>query len=362
MMSNVAQMPSADERNDKRRLHLREVEQDESLLSVGAILRAARIARGKDAGDIATVLKMRRDQLEAIEAGDYARLPGRTYTMGFIRSYARYLELDSDALVQRFKDDEGLAENVAKPVELVFPETNEQKPVPNGSIIVLALVVALVIYAVSYVTMPARKTPTVAKADEQTAVAEESVFAEPVVEAPSSPAPDAASEAPFAEVAPPPAPATTFVAGDAPLPAQTLPAGMQPTSKTNEKLDVAALFQADAPPAIENSPQESPTSPAPTPAHGGARIVLTALEPTYVRIKDPLAGPGRGIYVDRVLKAGESVSAPERSGLLMQTGNAGGLHVAVDGRDAGVMGKRGEVVTRIPVDPAYFLKRVPASQ
>jgi hypothetical protein len=46
----------------------------------------------------------------------------------------------------------------------------------------------------------------------------------------------------------------------------------------------------------------------------------------------------------------------------MQTGNAGGLQVEVDGRSLGVFGKSGEVITRIPLDPSYFLEHMAASQ
>jgi hypothetical protein len=46
----------------------------------------------------------------------------------------------------------------------------------------------------------------------------------------------------------------------------------------------------------------------------------------------------------------------------MQSGNAGGLEVEVDGRRVGILGKSGEVITRIPVDPSYFLERMAASQ
>lgn len=350
-MSNVAQIPSAEERTNKRRLHLREVEQDAQPQTVGATLRAARLARDEDARTVAATLKMRTDQLEAIESGDYARLPGRAYTLGFIRSYARYLELDDNALIQRFKDDEIAAQDVAKPVELVFPEAPEVKHVPNGSILILALVVALVIYAISYLTMPARKSPTVAKASQPTI----SDVQPAPIDVPS-PEDGVTADAPFAT--PPVEPATTFVAGDKHLPASAMPpvaAPAGPRTAEHDNLDAAAFLTSTSTGSfVAASPSEA--------VHTGARIVLTALEPTYVRIKDPRLPAGKGIYIDRILKTGESFSAPERSGLLMQTGNAGGLHVAVDGRSAGVMGRRGQVVIRIPVEPAYFLKRVSAPQ
>jgi cytoskeleton protein RodZ len=351
MMSNVAQTPSAEQRKDKRRLHLREVEQN-ATPSIGAVLRTARLARGEEAAAVAAKLKMRRDQLEAIEEGDYARLPGRTYTLGFIRTYARYLELDDTALIQRFKDDESATQDEAKPVELVFPEASEEKHIPNGSIFVIALVLAIVIYGISYLTMPARQSPTIAKASQS---------AELSVAPASDPVEAAPSEAPYAEVT-----ETTFVTGDARLPSSPLPATSAPVENQSvaehDMLDATSVFQSATSGVVVAASPEAALETAPEKPISGSRIVLTALEPTYVRIKDPRKPEGKGIFVDRILQTGESVSAPERTGLLMQTGNAGGLHVAVDGRSAGVMGKRGEVVTRIPLDPSYFLKRASASQ
>ena len=108
----------------------------------------------------------------------------------------------------------------------------------------------------------------------------------------------------------------------------------------------------------QNMVEEPQSSPAV--GDGVGRVVLRALEPTYVRIKDTRAGSQ--VLVERVMNAGETFHAPDRAGLLMQTGNAGGLQVEVDGRNVGVLGKRGEVITRIPVDASYFLERLAASQ
>jgi cytoskeleton protein RodZ len=66
--------------------------------------------------------------------------------------------------------------------------------------------------------------------------------------------------------------------------------------------------------------------------------------------------------VSRVLESGETYLPPARAGLVMQTGNAGGLQVEVDGRVIGVMGKNGEVIPRMPVDASYFLERVATQQ
>jgi cytoskeleton protein RodZ len=94
-MSNVSQLPSTIERKERRRLHLREVTQEtaeppeaprDPASLLGATLRAARLERGKEVATVASALKMRRDQLEAIETDDFAKLPGRTYAVGFVRA------------------------------------------------------------------------------------------------------------------------------------------------------------------------------------------------------------------------------------------------------------------------------------
>lgn len=71
---------------------------DESM-SIGEYLRRTRLARGLDISDISQSLHIRRDYLEAIEHDDWDKLPGEVYGIGFLRSYARHLDVDADALV-----------------------------------------------------------------------------------------------------------------------------------------------------------------------------------------------------------------------------------------------------------------------
>lgn len=59
-----------------------------------AALREAREARGLSLMDVAQHLKLTPRQIEAMEAGDLAHLPGPTFARGFLRNYARFLKLD----------------------------------------------------------------------------------------------------------------------------------------------------------------------------------------------------------------------------------------------------------------------------
>jgi cytoskeleton protein RodZ len=67
--------------------------------SVGAWLRGAREAAGLSEDAVAQQLKLHPRQVRAIEEDDYARLPGRTFVRGFVRNYARLVNLDPDAVV-----------------------------------------------------------------------------------------------------------------------------------------------------------------------------------------------------------------------------------------------------------------------
>lgn len=66
---------------------------------VGVALRAARERRGLTIGDVAQTLKLGERQVNALENGDWQALPGQTFIRGFVRNYARLVEIDSSALM-----------------------------------------------------------------------------------------------------------------------------------------------------------------------------------------------------------------------------------------------------------------------
>lgn len=66
---------------------------------VGEKLRQAREALGLQVGDIAQTLKLGSRQVEALESGDWQHLPGQTFIRGFVRNYARLVQVDSAPLM-----------------------------------------------------------------------------------------------------------------------------------------------------------------------------------------------------------------------------------------------------------------------
>lgn len=79
-------------------------ETDNEKISIGAQLAQARARRGQDVNNIAARLRIRADYLIALEADDYAALPGPAYLIGFLRSYAEYLGLDGASIAKNLQE------------------------------------------------------------------------------------------------------------------------------------------------------------------------------------------------------------------------------------------------------------------
>jgi len=345
-MSIVVKMPSASEQRE-RRLHLREISQDETTTKLaGAVLREKRIELGIEERAIATKLKMRMDQLRAIELSDYAKLPARTYAVGFVRAYAKSLGLDSDAIVEQFKS-ETQSHDLGKPAELVFPEVAQAPKWPSGGIVVVAIVVAIVIYGIAQLTMPGAETKKTASADDSSVT-----VVDPNPASVATKASEATSGVTVSPAMPAPNPILPVIGNDAAT-----------MDRLVQKLTASAT-PVPAVPATESPPPVPPGTQATVPpVHTEAsRITLKAVEATYVQIKDLSLRKPKSVLLARVMNPGDSFQAPDRSHLVLLTGNAGGVQVEVDGRNAGVLGKSGQVIKRIALDPAYFLSRADTSR
>jgi cytoskeletal protein RodZ len=130
--------------------------------------------------------------------------------------------------------------------------------------------------------------------------------------------------------------------------------------------EAEALPQAEAPAAPE---PVAPPPPAPS-AEGAedaadgriygavnesARIVLLAEADSWVEVRDA----GGRLVLSRVLREGDSFRVPDQDGLVMMTGNAGGLLITVDGRALPKMGELGQVRRDIALSPDQLLTRLP---
>jgi cytoskeleton protein RodZ len=115
--------------------------------ATGQELREHREALGADLGDVSDMLCIRRDFLEALEAGRYEALPGEAYAIGFVRSYAKYLGLDSDAMARQFKV-ELTGERPTARLDFLTPAAESR--VPTAAIVFVAVLLMIAIYGLWY--------------------------------------------------------------------------------------------------------------------------------------------------------------------------------------------------------------------
>src|SRR3954463_16289841 len=151
-MTKITQMPvenngAVDKDGlNRRRIHLREISGDSEspLETVGSDLRAARLRRGDEIAQVSRALKIRKDHLEALENDRLEHLPGKTYAIGFVRSYARHLGLDAAQYVERFKREiSGRAEDHAREPAAIH---QDDRRLSYGWRIMAGVVVVLLIW------------------------------------------------------------------------------------------------------------------------------------------------------------------------------------------------------------------------
>jgi cytoskeleton protein RodZ len=71
----------------------------DTTLSAGAMLKAARETAGLSIDEVSHALKLAPRQIQALEQQDFIALPARAFVRGFVRNYARLLNIDADAVL-----------------------------------------------------------------------------------------------------------------------------------------------------------------------------------------------------------------------------------------------------------------------
>lgn len=121
----------------------------ESQHDPGAALKAAREAINVSPREIADALNLPVHVVEAIENYDTDNLPAAVFTRGYIRAYAKLLELDPEPIVVGYEFDEPLPKPVPEgrfeKVKPVFNRT-QMLALVGGVVLVLVLLILLVVW------------------------------------------------------------------------------------------------------------------------------------------------------------------------------------------------------------------------
>ncbi|MDD3669626.1 MAG: helix-turn-helix domain-containing protein [Alphaproteobacteria bacterium] len=114
--------------------------------SIGAALKSARDKKKMSVADVSDKLNIKQKYIEALENGHYYVFPAIVYGFGFLRSYAHFLGLDAEEMIQKFHDE---TETIESPeIDMLTPE--ETRSLPSGKIIILALAALVAAYIAWY--------------------------------------------------------------------------------------------------------------------------------------------------------------------------------------------------------------------
>lgn len=311
--AEIVQMPTAQPVWEQQQMQLERI---------GDILRRTRERRGDDLQAIADYLCIRRGFLEALEDSRYDAFPADAYVIGFLRSYADLLGLNSREAIDRYRAE--MAGRRKKP-SLVLPTPIVEGRSPSVFVLIGAVIAAILIYVVWY----SLSTPDRA-----------SVSTPPAL--PSSPAADVATPAAPASIeinAPPPAsvlmtPAQTQNPAAAEKPATSQIAPAKPAAQEKPAAPAPAVA-SDQPPTEEEADK---------PPH----LVIKAQQSSWVMISDSKGDA----FFDKVLKPGESYTVPDKPGLTLTTGNGTGITLTLDGVDMPKLSNRTSsgIMRDIPLD------------
>jgi cytoskeleton protein RodZ len=334
--------------------------------TVGQALTKARQRKGEKLSDVWLVLKIRPDQLVAIEEGRWDALPGRVYTIGYVRSYAAYLALDPDRLVERLKieldgpavqDDPGAAPVSRLDVLPAVAERVQRLHVPelrlpqSGTVITGLLLVAFLYSGYyAFASMGRAVEPRVMAVPERL-LAEARLAQKTAVDLPRNPValPPAPVErrAPLEQgpsvtvqqlppVAPPPEPALPIpseVAITPPAPAPTIVLPPEPAPK---------VIQAKLPNGKRYGTRNK-----------NSRITLRVHRPTYIGVR----GARNRAFLDRVLWPGDTYRVPNMVGLRLSSPDAGAVEVILDGASMGFAGRDGANARNLSLNPQNLVDR-----
>ena len=113
--------------------------------SVGRALREGRERMGWSVEDVVNLIKLAPRQIVAIEADDFESLPETAFVRGFVRSYAKVLQLDAEPLLANLPGAKAAKVDALK-VNAPFPTAQSARR-QNLNMLIAAFVMALLIAA-----------------------------------------------------------------------------------------------------------------------------------------------------------------------------------------------------------------------
>ncbi|MCK0166927.1 helix-turn-helix domain-containing protein [Jannaschia sp. S6380] len=377
-------------------------------MRLGDEMRGERATLGKSLMDVQRELRIKASYIAAIENADLSAFDSLSFVAGYVRSYARYLDMDPETVFARFCEESGFGGfSALKPMEsevarraAIFdqpisakkfgrkskgpqpvlvpkavdpilgasnPFANKATPVfagfePGalGSLAVLALLVGglgyggwTVVKEIQRVQVaPVEQAPELI-AELDPLAPQNPVLASPEENGVQSPTQDAlarlyrpqALDAPILTARD--APISTIAPGTVGALATVEPSGLQGPDATLIAASVANsvdLALADA--LGEPDASDTPATPPRVLAEEPEAVVLVAVRAAWVRVK---SAEGDTLF-EKILEPGETYEVPiAEAPATLRTGNSGAVYLSVDGNTYGPVAPGVQVASNIPL-------------
>ena len=285
--------------------------------SAGAFLKEARINSKISLSEASAYLRINIKYLKLIEDSCYEDLPGPTYAIGFIRSYAEYLGVDAKSLIDQYKEETA---NLNVLPGLEFPLPANIGWFPSGKIVLICVFFSLF-----------------------------TLFGWFIFDSDDLPR--------TTEIPLPPGYKTTNDSNkERNLPKtssnKTLIVALEDISpKPKELINKNIKDERSKPNPSDNSEllknkKESAIGRTYGKKEKNSRIVIVAESDSWVQVIDNK----KNVIISRMFRAGDRYNVPNKSDLILLTGNAGGLKILIDGKSVPKIGADGTILNNVKLD------------
>ena len=315
------------------------------LSTVGKLCLDARLSKGLTQEQAGALLKVRVKIIKDFEDGEQIDLPGLAYKIGFVRSYARLLDLDSDLLVKEFKESLELS-SLKEEYKFLTPETNKNKFLPFGAI--LSVFIAILSYTGWYYSDRSNKIENssneiVEQSSNKNTDIENNDYV--IIEENISSISSSST-------------LTNYDEKQALDSSKNNPKNLEKVdTKISKDLNVVTT-ETIPNNKIDLTPNENKTSEMSATANErdpSNEMVLKATGNSWVEIED-LDG---NVLMTRLMRPGETYVVPNINGLTFNTGNAGALSLSQGDLTVPKLGEIGEIITARPLNIKTFSKLTP---
>lgn len=311
----------------------------EPIVPAGAQLAALREARGWTTLQIASQLNLANRQIQALEADNYAALPGMVIVRGFIRAYAKVLQADPAPILAAIVDDTSAPAVLLPERNTLSASFSEAKLSPSGprgfsfklmvGVAVLALIGVAIFAGQHLGLIPSSMSPQTSHVEKVLPIESGEIVEVPpaqseVIEGTATPS---TNESNATSVAAPTAPvAESKVTAPESKPAAVVSAPA-PAPVTAPKPSVAAPAVQSAAVAVSAAPVAAPVVTA-VPVNSKDALAIKVREDSWVEIKRA----DNSVLLSRLLKAGTSEVVAVTEPVNMVIGNAAGVDVTLRGK------------------------------